>query len=63
MSLCPEAAACIGVLERGLAEGHIRASERVVIFNTGAVQKYAELFDAGLATVDADEPDFGLIGG
>ena len=61
ISLCPEAAACIGVLERSLAEGHIQPSETVVIFNTGAVQKYAEFFDPILPLVDANEPDFATI--
>ena len=60
LSLCPESAACIGVLERSLAEGHIKPSETVVIFNTGAVQKYVELFDSSLPTMNADDPDFSV---
>jgi threonine synthase len=58
ISVCPEAAACIDVLERSLAQGHILRTETVVIFNTGAVQKYIELLDTSLPTMDADEPDF-----
>ncbi len=61
ISLCPEAAACFDALERGRSEGHIKPDERVVVFNTGAVQKYAGLFDSELPTVDADEPDFARI--
>ena len=40
ISLCPESAACVGALEHLLGSGWIRPSERVVIFNTGAAQKY-----------------------
>ncbi len=46
--LCPEAATCLGVLERGLSEGFIGREERVVVFNTAAVQKYVELLDVAL---------------
>jgi threonine synthase len=42
VSLCPETAACLDVLERALREGSIRRDERIVIFNTGAAQKYVE---------------------
>ena len=38
--ICPEAATCIGGLERLVAEGNITPDERVVIFNTAAGQKY-----------------------
>jgi threonine synthase len=61
ISLCPEADAGLGVLERALKEGHIQRSESVVLFNTGAVQKYADLFDQSVPTIDADEPDFSRI--
>jgi threonine synthase len=52
VSLCPEAAACVGVLERALAEGHIRRDEEVVLFNTGAAQKYVELLRVDLPAID-----------
>jgi threonine synthase len=42
LSLCPEAAVAIGVLEGALAEGSIRPDETVVLYNTGAAQKYVE---------------------
>ncbi len=38
----PEAGACLGVLELLVAEKAIHPDERVVIFNTGAAQKYVE---------------------
>jgi len=43
LSLCPETAACLAVLEELRAEGVVRTDERVVVFNTGAAQKYVEL--------------------
>ncbi|MHC4549419.1 MAG: threonine synthase [Planctomycetota bacterium] len=43
ISLCPESAACVGVLEQTLAEGRIRPDETIVLFNTGAAQKYLEV--------------------
>jgi threonine synthase len=42
LSLCPEAAACLGVLEDAVKRGEIHADETVVVFNTGAAQKYVE---------------------
>ena len=42
LSLCPEAAVAIGVLEGALADGSIRPDETVVLYNTGAAQKYIE---------------------
>ena len=56
VSLCPEAAACVGVLEQALAEGHIRRDEKVVLFNTGAAQKYVELLRVELPTLDPRGP-------
>ncbi len=41
--LCPEAAACVGVLEEALAEGSVRPEETAIIFNPGAAQKYVEV--------------------
>jgi threonine synthase len=60
LSLCPEAAVCIGALERALATGAIRCDETVVLFNTGAAQKYVEALASDMprlekAAVDWDE--------
>ena len=43
ISLCPETGACLAALEKEIADGRIGADERVVVFNTAAVQKYVEL--------------------
>jgi threonine synthase len=48
VALCPETAACVGALESLSASGWIKKQERVVIFNTGAAQKYL--------TADAPRP-------
>ncbi|MFT5300288.1 MAG: threonine synthase [Mariniblastus sp.] len=40
LMICPEAATCIGGLEKLIEQKKITADERVVIFNTAAGQKY-----------------------
>lgn len=40
LMICPEAATCVGALEKLTAQGKVQPSERVVIFNTAAGQKY-----------------------
>ena len=42
LAICPETAACIGALERLRAEQWIKPHEEVIVFNTGAAQKYPE---------------------
>ncbi len=51
IALCPEAAVCVGVLERLVKDGQVVADEQVVIFNTGAAQKYVEAITADLPSV------------
>lgn len=43
IAFAPEAGACLGVLEQLVAEKAIDPDERVVVFNTGAAQKYVEV--------------------
>ncbi|MBT8477311.1 MAG: threonine synthase [Gemmatimonadetes bacterium] len=43
IAFAPETGACLGVLESLVAEGAIDPNERVVVFNTGAAQKYLEV--------------------
>jgi threonine synthase len=54
IALCPEAAACVGALQRLVAEGKVKPDERIVIFNTGAVQKYVEAMAVELPRVPRD---------
>jgi threonine synthase len=48
IGVCPETAACLVALERLVEHGTIRRDERVVVFNTGAAQKYVECLPAEL---------------
>ena len=56
ISICPETAACIGAVEQLAAEKWIDSEERVVIFNTGAAQKYPEAMAVPLPEIDKDAP-------
>ncbi len=56
IAVCPEAAACVGAAEVLAASGWIAPDERVVIFNTGAAQKYPEAMSAPLPRLDKDAP-------
>jgi threonine synthase len=56
LSFCPETAVCLGALEMLLARGAIRADERVVVFNTGAAQKYPEAVAEQLPLIDIHQP-------
>ena len=56
ISVCPEAAACVGAVQQLVAEGWIRPTERVVIFNTGAAQKYVECIAAQPSAIDLNLP-------
>lgn len=53
---CPEAAACVGALEKLRQSGWIKSSDRVVIFNTGAFQKYVEAIAVPLPKLDKNAP-------
>lgn len=56
ISLCPESAVCIGALIESLAKGNIDPDETIVIFNTGAVQKYVEVMQTDIPTLDHTQP-------
>lgn len=53
ISICPETAVCFDCLEMLTTNGDIRADEQVVVFNTGAAQKYVETADR-LAEIAAE---------
>ncbi len=53
LAICPETAACIGALEKLRDEKWVRPDERVVIFNTGAAQKYLEAIQVELPRVES----------
>jgi threonine synthase len=56
IALCPETAVCLGALEVLRREGKIQANERVVIFNTGAAQKYPEAVHENLPRINIHQP-------
>jgi len=56
IALCPETAVCLGVLDRLAGQGTVRARDRVLIFNTGAAQKYPESVTAEVPRIDLNEP-------
>jgi threonine synthase len=56
ISLCPESAVCLDALARLAGEGWIRRDETVVVFNTGAAQKYPEVVPLNLPRIDKDQP-------
>ena len=56
ISICPETGACIGAVEKCLADGTVDTDDRIVIFNTGAAQKYAEALHCEIPSVDKDVP-------
>jgi threonine synthase len=56
ISLCPEAAVCLDCLETLCAEGGVQPDEEVVVFNTGASQKYPETVPLALPRLDKDRP-------
>lgn len=56
IALCPEAAVCIGALEQARADGDVQPHEHIVIFNTGAAQKYVEAIQRELPEIDCTRP-------
>jgi threonine synthase len=58
LGVCPETAACLDVLETAVRDGEIGADETVVVYNTGAVQKYVEAMEVDLPVLSSDRPDW-----
>ena len=54
IAVCPESAACVGAAEKLAADGWIRPDDKVVIFNTGAAQKYPEAMAVEVPRIDKD---------
>ena len=52
IALCPETAACLDVLDALVRNGSIQPDEEVVVFNTGAAQKYVEAMATDLPLVE-----------
>ena len=57
LSAAPEGAATLAALRLLLARGVVRRDDRIVLFNTGAAWKYAELIPVSeLPVLDPDDP-------
>ncbi len=56
ISFCPETAVCLDCVERLTQRGQIKEGDEVVIFNTGAAQKYLEAMPLDLPRLDKNQP-------
>jgi threonine synthase len=56
IALCPEAAVCFDCLEALVKGGQIGPDEEVIVFNTGAAQKYPETVPLDLPRLDQNRP-------
>jgi threonine synthase len=56
IAVCPEAAVCFDCLETLVKNGQVGPDEEVVVFNTGAAQKYPEAVPLDLPRLDKDRP-------
>jgi threonine synthase len=56
VAICPETAVCFDCLEQLRAARTIQPDEEVVVFNTGAAQKYPEVLPLHLPRLDKDKP-------
>ncbi|PAW88831.1 MAG: threonine synthase [Pedosphaera sp. Tous-C6FEB] len=56
VALCPETAVCLGALEVLVQTGKVKPTERIVVFNTGAAQKYPEAVHEQLPRLDCKQP-------
>jgi threonine synthase len=52
IALCPETAACLDVLDGLVRRGDVHPHEQVVVFNTGAAQKYVEAMAVDLPRLE-----------
>lgn len=56
IALCPETAVCLGALDALLKQGAIKPTDRILVFNTGAAQKYPESIQEDLPKLDITQP-------
>ena len=54
--ICPETAVCFAALSRLVRQGNVKADEKILVFNTGAAQKYPEAIPTDLPRVDVTKP-------
>jgi threonine synthase len=56
IAICPETAVCFDCLESLVKTGKVRPDEEIVVFNTGAAQKYPEAVPLDLPRLDRNKP-------
>ncbi len=56
--ICPETGACFSALDALTQSGWVKPDERVVVFNTGAAQKYVEALEGELPAIDLNAVDW-----
>jgi threonine synthase len=56
IAICPETAVCFDCLETLCQGGQVKPDEEVVVFNTGAAQKYPQAVPLRLPRLDKDRP-------
>jgi threonine synthase len=55
IGICPETAVCFDCLEKLVAAGQIQPDEKIVVFNTGAAQKYPEVVSLDLPRIEKEK--------
>jgi threonine synthase len=63
IAFAPETGACLGVLDEMVREGIIDPDEKVVVFNTGAAQKYVEVIGGSTLPVVSPPVDWDALAG
>lgn len=62
ISFCPETGACFAAVQQCLDDATISPDDNIVVFNTGASQKYSEAIASDLPLLDINEPvDWSII--
>ncbi len=56
IAICPETAVCFDCLQALVRDGRVRPDDDIVVFNTGAAQKYPEAVPLDLPRLDKDAP-------
>jgi threonine synthase len=56
VGICPETAVCFDCLDMLRERGEVTAEDQIVVFNTGAAQKYPEVVPLDLPRIDKTEP-------
>lgn len=60
--VAPEGSACVAALQKLLANGFLKSSEKIVIYNTGAGLKYLEAYSTRFPRVNFETPPASMIG-